>query len=64
LTSRVGDLREVGEQRGGHRVPGEDVRAPAQDEGRRGGRVVQQTPQLWLDLLRGAPAGPGGVPAG
>jgi fermentation-respiration switch protein FrsA (DUF1100 family) len=45
-------------------VPGEDVRAPAQDDGRRGGQVVQQTPQLRLDLLRGAPAGPGGVPAG
>lgn len=57
------DPPEVGDQRGGHRVPGEDVHPAAQHHGRGAGEVVQQPPQAGLDLLYRDSARPRLVPA-
>lgn len=57
----LGNAREIGEQCRGHRIPGENVHAAAHDESRRGGELVEEPPQLRLDLLRGLTARAGGV---
>lgn len=57
------NLREIGDRGGGEGVPGENVHAAAQHNGRGDGEVVEQPLQLRLDLLPGTPPGPGGRPA-
>lgn len=53
------NLPEVGDERGGQGIPRDDVHTPPHGDGRGGGEIGQQPPQLRLDFLPSPAPGAG-----